>query len=156
MGRHLDGNIGSALTMDVCGSEGVYLEMKKGMGRDNADMAIWACNDSYMEYEEKKGIHFWQGLTMVVGFGAFKCLHFGHDTNFTLSGYMICCYKLRGVGMTNAAVAALDEISRKRFCGWLHIDFGFRVPAIWGKDRVVTQQRAVPFLFSGGWRLSWL
>lgn len=58
MGRHLDGNIGSALTMDVCGSEGVYLQVKKGMGRDNADMAIWARNDSYMEYEEKKGIHF--------------------------------------------------------------------------------------------------
>ena len=58
MGRHLDGNIGSALTTDVCGSEGVYLEMKKGMGRDNADMAIWACNDSYTDDREKKGIHF--------------------------------------------------------------------------------------------------
>ena len=29
---------------------------------------------------------------MVVGFGAFKCLHFGQDTNLTLSGYTICCY----------------------------------------------------------------
>ena len=54
----MDGNIGSALTTDVCGSECVYLQVKKGMGRDNADMTIWACDDSYTDYEEKKGIHF--------------------------------------------------------------------------------------------------
>lgn len=58
MRRHLDGNVGSALTVDVGGSECVYLEVKKGVGRDNAEMAIWTRDDGYTDDREKRGVHF--------------------------------------------------------------------------------------------------